>query len=151
MLIHNAGRIYGNCTLTMCLSVMLTSSPAAVAPGPPHFLFFNLPLHVSRSLDMWGTLITQLLAQPFSFLSSPSPSSDHSQISFTPSCLAPPVIRCSSYFLFLQNLFSWLEYFYQFIHLVEMCPFCPCSRCCTALRAGSGLGHLQNVGFHLLC
>lgn len=103
MLIHNAGRIYGNWTLTACLSVMLTSSPAAVAPRPLLFLFFfHLPLHVSRSPDMWGTLIAQLLAQSFSF-------SLQSLRPLATIVFGSTVIRCSLYFLFLQNLFSWLE------------------------------------------
>lgn len=149
--IHNAVSIYVNSTLSVCLWVMLTSSPAAVALGLLHFPFLSISCFVRVPSD-WTCGISTLLCFFFFFLFSekslclwvPLDVFHDVMFFFSKSSLLPV-------FYSLREHFSQLEYWYQSFFWGNA-AFPPShSRCCSGIESSSGMGHLLSAGFHLLC
>lgn len=147
--IHNAGSVYVNSTLTVCLWVMLTSSPAAVALGLLHFLFLAISCFARVPSDWTCGTSTSLcflsffysLKNPFAF--------ECPWISFVLLCfLANLVASC---FLQSRGTCQSVGILISVI-LLGKCCFSPShSRCCAGIESSSGMGHLLSAGFHLLC
>lgn len=148
--IHNAGSVYVNSTLSVCLWVMLTSSPAAVVLGLLHFLFLAISCFVrvpsdwtcgtSTSLCFFSFFILWKITLPLSALGCFS----WCYVFFSKSSLLPV-------FYSLREHFSRLEYWYQSFFWGNA-AFPPShSRCCAGIESSSGMGHLLSAGFHLLC
>lgn len=147
LLIHNAEKIDGYCSLSLC--VTLSSSPAAVAPGL--FLFFSLFL-AFPFLCMWPVAwacctSTSLSFQRIIFFIHSFPSIfekrdcalESSRMFFTPICFYQMLF--ASCFCRVSVNTGWnvcISYSFW-----EMPCFCSYSRCCAGLKASSGLGHLN--------